>query len=69
MVDHAGFRADKGDEMDGFGELGNNNNDGWMDDWLVMGRGKRTLVIAPSRVGLGAVFFVPNSRFILAGWV
>ena len=26
-----------------------------------------TLVIAPSRVGLGAVFLVPNRRFMLAG--
>lgn len=51
--------------MDGFGELGNNNNDGWMGK----GEGKRTLVMAPSRVGLGAVFFVPNSRFILAAWM
>ena len=25
----------------------------------------RTLEMAPSRVGLGAVFFAPNSRFIL----
>lgn len=27
----------------------------------------RTLEMAPSRVGLGAVLFVPNSRF-MAGW-
>lgn len=53
--------------MDGSGELGN-NIDGWMTGWGLE-KGKRTLVMAPSRVGLGAVFFVPNSRFILAGWM
>ena len=32
-------------------------------NWVMIGG--RTLEMAPSRVGLGAVFFAPNNRFIL----